>query len=360
MAGTDVSTLVALEAEICAIAASLAASRAQLLALVGEFDAARGWVASGARSCAHWLAELLDIELSTAREHVRVARALRELPVTKQQFDASELSYAKVRQLTRVATADNEAELVAIAHVCAAGELPRRLADWQRQNEPDRARERKWAERGLWFRDEPNGNRTLIAQLPAEQVTMLETLVDAEVLSGATNTSGAGTPLRHQRADAFARLIDRLIADASADASADAGRRVELVLHRRMGETSLGDGIVLPEPVARQFTCDADLRVMTHWADGSPADVGRRHRLVTPRLRRLVTERDGGRCRYPGCRARHFIEVHHIVHWEDGGQTLLTNLISLCGYHHRFVHEHGWPDGFDPYQAVGAASPRAA
>jgi hypothetical protein len=109
-------------------------------------------------------------------------------------------------------------------------------------------------------------------------------------------------------------------------------------LHRRVGETTLTDGTVLPRTVARHFTCDADVRVMTHYPNGSPADVGRRHRVVTPRLRRLVLERDGYCCQFPGCHARHYLDVHHIVHWEDGGATVMANLVTYCGYHHRAVH----------------------
>lgn len=60
---------------------------------------------------------------------------------------------------------------------------------------------------------------------------------------------------------------------------------------------------------------------------------------MTPRLRRLVLERDGYQCQYPGCRARHYLDVHHIVYWEDGGPTVMTNLITYCGFHHRVVHK---------------------
>jgi hypothetical protein len=92
---SEADSLVEVEAEICALAGSLALARARLLRLVGRFDAAEGWVATGAISCAHWLADLLDIEVSTAREQVRVARALRGLPLIRARFDAGVLSYAR-------------------------------------------------------------------------------------------------------------------------------------------------------------------------------------------------------------------------------------------------------------------------
>ena len=69
--------------------------------------------------------------------------------------------------------------------------------------------------------------------------------------------------------------------------------------------------------------------------------IGRRSRLVPAWLRRQLWYRDSG-CRFPGCGTKNFIHAHHRKHWADGGPTDLFNLILLCGYHHRFLHEHGW------------------
>jgi hypothetical protein len=213
------------------------------------------------------------------------------------------------------------------------------LAAWQERRDPESAKRRRHEERGLSFRDEPTGNRTAIVQLSADQIAVLEALVDFEVLHAPAGASAARSRLRHKRADAFGRLIARL-AGGDASAGASGGRlRPELILHRRVGDTQLVDGSILPRPVAKYFSCDADVRVMTHYPDGSPADVGRRHRLVTPRLRRIVLERDGYQCQFPGCRAKHYLEVHHVIHWEDGGPTVVANLITFCGYHHRSVHD---------------------
>ena len=69
-------------------------------------------------------------------------------------------------------------------------------------------------------------------------------------------------------------------------------------------------------------------------------------------LRRLVVHRDGGRCRYPGCGHTRWLQVHHIQHWAQGGTTNLDNLILLCSFHHRFVHEHHWRITGDPNHRV--------
>jgi hypothetical protein len=89
------------------------------------------------------------------------------------------------------------------------------------------------------------------------------------------------------------------------------------------------------------IACTAVLSWMRHDHDGTLLDVGRRRRRPTAALRRAARERDTCRCRYPGCESRR-IDLHHIQHWINGGRTTLENLISLCKYHHRLVHERGY------------------
>jgi hypothetical protein len=79
---------------------------------------------------------------------------------------------------------------------------------------------------------------------------------------------------------------------------------------------------------------------MTHGADGSVLDVGRRTRTVPPALRRALAHRDQG-CRFPGCGLK-LCDAHHVEHWADGGATKLENMIQLCRRHHRAVHEEGF------------------
>ena len=96
-------------------------------------------------------------------------------------------------------------------------------------------------------------------------------------------------------------------------------------------------GPALPPSLHRYLTCDSDLAPVWH-TDGRPVQVGRTHRIVPRRLRRLVEHRDGG-CRVPGCDRTTHLQVHHIVHWEDHGQTVTDNLICLCSHHHRQHHQ---------------------
>jgi hypothetical protein len=109
------------------------------------------------------------------------------------------------------------------------------------------------------------------------------------------------------------------------------------------------DGPAISVSTAQMIACEAALSWMRHGADGQVLDLGRRRRRPNAALRRAARERDGCRCRFPGCESRR-VDLHHIQHWANGGRTRLTNLISLCRYHHTLVHERGYliitrPDG---------------
>jgi HNH endonuclease len=100
---------------------------------------------------------------------------------------------------------------------------------------------------------------------------------------------------------------------------------------------------------------------MVHDTAGNVLNVGRRTRKPSAALRRAVRERDGCRCRFPGCESRR-TDAHHIRYWSNGGETKLGNLISLCQAHHRIVHDKGLviaatSDGFAFYTAGGTPIP---
>ena len=100
----------------------------------------------------------------------------------------------------------------------------------------------------------------------------------------------------------------------------------------------------------RRMCCDGRVQLVTRDEDGV-LGVGRVQRTIPPWLRRLTRERDKG-CRFPGCGRTYWTEVHHIIHWAYGGPTDLDNLITLCGHHHRMLHEDGWRISGDPNRDV--------
>jgi len=97
-----------------------------------------------------------------------------------------------------------------------------------------------------------------------------------------------------------------------------------------------GDG-----QMAAQLSCDAALVTLVEDDEGHPLSVGRKARKIPPALHRALRARDQG-CRFPGCNQRRFVEGHHIQHWAAGGETSLENLVQLCWFHHRLLHEGGY------------------
>ncbi|WP_300605604.1 HNH endonuclease signature motif containing protein [Trebonia sp.] len=100
------------------------------------------------------------------------------------------------------------------------------------------------------------------------------------------------------------------------------------------------DGLALSPATLQMIACNATISTMLHDATGTVLNVGRRTRRPPTALRRAARERDGFRCRYPGCESRR-IDLHHIVFWSNGGETKLTNVICLCRRHHSLVHDKG-------------------
>src|ERR1700719_219539 len=126
--------------EIAELSAHLDAATARLLALIREFDARGGWN-TGFRSCAEWLAWRVGLSPGSARERVRVARALGTLPALTEALGRGHLSYAKVRALTRIATAETEARLLAMARAGTAVHVERIVQGWRRVDRQAEARE---------------------------------------------------------------------------------------------------------------------------------------------------------------------------------------------------------------------------
>jgi hypothetical protein len=126
--------------EIAELSAHLDAATAHLLELIREFDARGGWN-NGFRSCAHWLVWRVGLNLGAARERVRVARALGSLPRLADAIACGELSYAKVRALTRVATPETEERLLAVGRAGTACHVERIVRGWRRVDALAEARE---------------------------------------------------------------------------------------------------------------------------------------------------------------------------------------------------------------------------
>src|SRR5213594_2726788 len=207
--------------EIAELAAHLEAATARLLDLIREFDARGGWN-NGFRSCAHWLSWRVGYAPGAAREHVRVARALGTLPLLAEALARGELSYAKVRELTRVATPETEQRLLDVGRAGTAAQVERIVRGWRRVDRQAEAKEsaRQHASRALHvYEDEagtvvirgrlaPEVGALLLQALAAARETLYQQRRGAETATSPTDAS-ADIPTRaQQQADALALLAE--------------------------------------------------------------------------------------------------------------------------------------------------------
>ena len=210
--------LESLEAELCTLAGHLAAATCRFLVLLAEFDARQGWASWDMPSCSAWLSWKCQLSASTAREQVRVARALCVLPVIRGEFAAGRFSYAKVRALTRIADTESEAALAEMAGPMTAGQLDRfaRAHRTVTRDMDDRAR----LARRLTWRLEEDGSLSLSARLPPEDgaavLAALRAAVDGPggaAVEDAAKGEGASAEAR-SAADDLRRPTSSSLADA--------------------------------------------------------------------------------------------------------------------------------------------------
>ena len=361
---TDVDALEELEEEIVILAAHIHAAEHRFLVLVADFDRRRGWELGGHRTCAHWLAFRTGIDLGAARQRVRAARALADLPETSAAMSRGELSFSAVRALTRVATPENETDLLNLARGCTAAQLERIVRGFRlgsRQDEAERERARHASREFSVFPDE-EGMYVVRGRLTPEIGALVMRAVEAASDAlfrerGPAEAPGNGSAepseraAAQRRADAIGVVAERAMAAGFRDSrSGTRAERYQVVLHvdsdtlsadgPGLGRSELEDGTRVSAETSRRLSCDASVVPIRHSADGSVLDVGRRTRTIPPSLRRALEARDRG-CRFPGCGLR-FTDAHHVKHWADGGETKLENLVLLCSHHHRLVHEEGW------------------
>jgi len=353
--------------QIAEMSAHLDAATARLLDLIREFDDRGGW-GNGFRSCAHWLTWRIGLDQGAARERVRVARALGSLPRLAKALARGELSYSKVRALTRVATPETEERLLKVGRAGTAEHVERIVRAWRRvdrigEAEQSRQRHRR---RGLHVYQDEDGMVVIHGRLEPETGAVLMKALEAarEVLSQPeTFQDPAADPpaFSQQQADALALLAETALHHGIAPGTP--GERYQVVVHidapvlaesdapaapSAPGQSALEDGAHVSAETSRRLACDATRVVMRHDADGHVTEVGARTRTIPPALRRVLQHRDRG-CRFPGC-GLPFGQGHHIRHWAHGGPTTLSNLAMLCRRHHRCVHEEGYqierqPDG---------------
>ncbi|HUP68407.1 MAG TPA: DUF222 domain-containing protein [Acidimicrobiales bacterium] len=469
---------------------NIAAATCRWLLLLAEFDRREGWAVWGARSCADWLSWRCGIGRVAARDHLRVAHRLEELKLVRAGFAAGELSYSKVRAITRVATPETEATLVELARHATANHmeqiarayrgLKRRMAKdgkggeakddvflhWYWDDEgylviagrfppeegaifiealnaarsalagdadkddsaaddsaeseawssdhsdprdsaesrtasvehtdpesrmssagatehpaeatgPDDSAESRWATsqddsaesqwadedhdyvHGYWVVPEDDESGELVwmsGEVPDDGDS-------AEAAPGASDDDvpnvAPAAAATHDSAESRPTAADALLSMAETmlrygPQARDGGDRYQAVVivdakvlaGDGPGRCEIDNGPAISPELARQITCDSSVIMTILGAGGEPLNIGRTTRTIPRAIRRALRIRDG-KCRFPGCTQRRFVDGHHIQHWSHGGETSLENLVLLCRLHHRKVHEEKFTVRYD-------------
>ena len=341
-----------LAADICSLAGRINAANHRWLLLIAEFDRRKGWSQSATQSCAHWLNWKCGIAMGAAREKVRVARALEHLPKISAAMESGGLSYSKVREITRVAKAETEDYLLMIAEHGTAQHVENFVRAYRRCQEAEElSREaRQQQNRRVSFRYDDDGSLVLDCRLTAEAgvrfMKALDVAVEAVPRDVPAGTSKEPVRFSARRADALALMAESFLAHGAIEAAG--AERHQIVVHvaqetlrdRVPGCCEFEHGPSMAAETARRLSCDAGVVLLTENEDGEPLNVGRKTRTISAPLRRALNARDKG-CRFPGCANSRYMDAHHIDHWANGGETKPSNLVSLCRFHHRAVHEGG-------------------
>jgi hypothetical protein len=215
-----------------------------------------------------------------------------------------------------------------------------------------------------------DGMTVVRGRLDAEGAAVLRTALDP--FTGPAPSTEEGPDLRspaRRAADGLIELARRAL--QTGDLPDTGGQRPQVTitldwdtLRNQIGAAELGWGGPITPGSARRIACDAQLIPVLLGSGGQPLDVGRASHSIPTGIRRALVARDRG-CAFPGCdRPPAWCDGHHIRHWADGGPTAITNLVLLCGHHHRTVHHHGWqarivdglpvflpPPWIDPHQS---------
>jgi hypothetical protein len=338
--------------EIADLAVHLDAATHRLLECVRQFDAECGWAAQGAVSCAHWLSWRIGLDPATAREKVRVARALGKLPAIDAALKSGKLSYAKVRALTRVASPETEAKLLEVATFATGAQLERLCRGYRTAMTAEDALPPP--ERSVRRRELPGGMVKLEIVLSPDEADLVVRALDRarEVAHEQSKTDAsaepsAADPTRPSHADGMVALAESYLAGNVG--TGNGGERFQVMVHFDQDPLApdgilagtLDDGTRVSAEAIRRVACDCGIVAVGNDKIGTTMTIDRRIRSIPPVIRRALHLRDRG-CSFPGCTHNRFLHGHHIQHWLHGGETSVGNIALLCTHHHRLVHEGGW------------------
>jgi hypothetical protein len=373
------------------------------LSLVREVDGQGVAADAGATSTLAWLRDRYRISGRAASHLVKLARAV-DADAGSPVSAALAAGQVNVEQATVIADAvaklpvehrgAGEEHLLGEAETFGPRELGRlgqRIfeviapdeAEKQALAELEHAERRAWRDRGLWLTDIPGTSHV--------RVSGVLTLEDAAIVRAGTDPLCAPRTRRRTGSDPDSdpggdpggdadpadirspgeRRLDAVIevfrlACACGQLPDNGGDRPQIVvtidydnLRQQVGAGTFDDGSHLSPAAARRLACDAGIIPAVLGTTSQPLDLGRQSRLAAGPLRRALVLRDKG-CSFPGCdRPPRWTDAHHVLHWSDGGPTDLSNLVLLCGYHHRLIHHSDWQVKINPRDGLPEFIPPA-
>lgn len=274
---------------VAVLYARITAATREFLAAVAECDRHGDWAAEGFGSCAEWLAWRVGLRRNAANERVRVARALEILPRTSEAMSLGELSFSKVRALTRVATPENEIELLELAKAGSTAHLERVVRAWKALSREDEAKREQVLHRTRRFSVFPDedGMYVVRGRLTPEVAAVLLRAVESAsdaLFGSASEEERQEVEPAQRRADAVGLLAERALAAGmgpdDAPVSGSRAERYQVLLHVEQetlaesgepGMSELEDGTRVSAETARRLACDASVvEVVRDSEDASP------------------------------------------------------------------------------------------
>ena len=309
----------------------------------------------GLKSTASWLRGHCRLSRGEASRLVGNGRALEHLPVLAEAHGAGLVSAAQVAVAADVTTparraaaaaqgidlGEIDAILTAVALEQEHDALVVVVARYCNALDPDGPEPDPTEGRRMSVVRHGDGTVSFHLHLDAVGAERFSTAVEAHVQ--ADRPAGDERTRAQRLADGAVQLADNALAIGTPPVLR--GHRPQVIakvaledLATGSGIAELGSGAVISAARARWLACDGNIARVVFGPDGVPLDLGRSHRLADRHLRRAVELRDRG-CVFTGCDApTWWCDVHHLVHWVDGGQTSLGNSALLCERHHTKVH----------------------
>lgn len=273
-----------LDSEIAQMFSQSYAADYRLLCKIFEFDEENGWGQQGFLSCAHYLNFRVGLEIGAAREKVRVARAIQSLPKISALLEKGAISYSTVRALTRIATPDNEDELIGFSKNATAMQVEKLVRACRHVERSEQAKLEDKRSFSAFFDDD--GMLVIRGRLTAEEGSLLLKALDAQKMRGV---------------DGLVQVAEKALSAETSEGKHRPGHHIVIHVGGEVDhvEARPGERISVSAETSERIACDASVQVGN----------GRSTRKISRTLRQALFDRDHT-CRFPGCTNR-LVDAHH-------------------------------------------------